>query len=187
MPMSDITRLYARHCRALNAEEHAALVKRDILPSAIGWCNDQWAVKIASIRWEGELWFDFAPESEGGKDAAIIVCLGADGQPADLAAWSLAENRLALHKGHVRMIGEEQLCLPRLDGNWLWVHPSPIEWLVHRRVGVVIVHHELARAPLVAASPIAVKTRQHKLELEERWRMPRIQVFDIGVAEAIAS
>jgi hypothetical protein len=177
--------LFAKYCRKLNADEHRTLVKRDVMPCAIGWCNDQWELRMASVVWEGELWFQFGTERDGGKDAAIIVCLGADGQPADLAAWSLSENRIALHKGAVSMIGEEQLGLPRVGDDKLWVHPSPVEWLAHRRVGVVVVNYDQARAALVAASPLAVKTRAQKLELEERWRMPRIQVFD--VAEAIAS
>ena len=182
-----ITRLYAQHCRALSPKIEAALVAKEVHPVTLGWANNQWAVKMATVRWEGQCWFDFAPEQEGGEVAAIIVCLGTDGQPADLAAWSLSKNRLALHEGAVSMVGEEQLCLPRQNGDRLWVHQSPTEWLVHRRVGVVIVNHDLARPALVAASPICVKTREHKAELEERWRMPRIQVFDVGVAEAIAS
>lgn len=185
--MSDVTRLYAKHCRGLSPKEEASLVAKDVHPSALGWANDQWALRMAPVRWEGETWFDFAPEHEGGKTAAIIVCLGADGQPADLAAWSMSENRLALHKGTLGMIGEEQLALPRLEGDKLWVHASPVEWLVHRRIGLVIVNYDAARRALVAASPIAVKTMGQKALMEERWRMPRIQVFDVGVAEAIAS
>jgi hypothetical protein len=85
------------------------------------------------------------------------------------------------------MIGQEQLSIPRFDGDRLWVHRTPAEWLAHRRVGVVILNYDRARMLLAAASPIAVKTKQHKADLEARWRAPRVQVFDVGVAEAVAS
>jgi hypothetical protein len=182
--VSEIMRLYGKHCRQLGPREMTALVAMDIHPDALGWGNGQFAVMASNVFWQGEFWFDFAPNGEGAR-AAIIVCLGADGQAQDLAAWAPSEGRLALRWGHVAMIGEEQLTIPRLEGDRLWVHPSPAEWLAHRRAGVVIVNYDAARSRL--PSPIAVKTRQHKAELEERWRMPRIQVFDVGIAEAIAS
>ncbi len=53
------------------------------------------------------------------------------------------------------------------------------------KLAVVIVNYNAARGRL--PSPLAVKTREHKAELEARWRMPRIQVFSVGMAEAIAS
>ena len=185
--MSEVLREYAMHCRDLAPKEVAALVIRGIHPDALGWGNGQFAVKAAYVRWEGALWFDFATEHDGGQRAAVIMCLDEGGQAADLAAWSLAAGRLALRAGTVAMIGQEQISLPRVDGDRLWVHPSPVEWLEHRRVGVVIINYEMARPALVAASPLAVKTREHKAKLEERWRAPRVQVFDVGVAEAIAS
>lgn len=179
-------RRYARHCRPLGLREMTALVARDIHPDALGWAGEQFAVMAAGVRWEG-CWFDFATEQDGGKRAAIIVCLDERGQAADLAAWSPAEDKLALNFGNVAMLGEEQVSLPRLGGDKLWVHPSPVEWLVHRRAGVVIINYDRARSVLGGASPIAVKTAGHKADLESRWRMPRIQVFEVGVAEAIAS
>ena len=185
--MSEVLREYAMHCRDLAPKEMAALVARGIHPDALGWAGGQFAVKAANVRWDGERWFDFAGEHEGGQRAAVIVCLDEAGQAADLAAWSPAGSRVALRQGAVAMLGQEQVVLPRLDGDRLWVHPSPAEWLEHRRVGVVIVNHDLARSALVAASPVAVKTMKHKADLEERWRAPRVQVFEVGVAEAIAS
>ncbi len=184
--MSEIMRLYAQHCRQLGPREMTTLLAMDIHPDALGWGNGQFAVMAASIRWEGEQWFDFASHGEGPRaQAAIIVCLGVDGQAQDLAAWAPSEGRLALRWGRVAVIGEEQLALPRLEGDRLWVHPSPAEWLAHRRTGVVIVNYDAARSRL--PSTIAVKTREHKADLEKRWRMPRIQVFNVGMAEAIAS
>ncbi len=183
--MIDALRLYARHGRDLSPKEVAALAARGIHPDALGWGQEQFAVKAATVRWEGP-WFDFAAGGDGQR-AAIIVCLDEAAAAADLAAWSPADGRLALHFGRVAMIGEEQLPIPRLEGDKLWVHPSPAEWLAHRRAGVVIANYDRARALLAGASPVSVKTTTFKAHLEDRWRAPRIQVFEVGIAEAIAS
>jgi hypothetical protein len=175
-------RAYGMHCRDLSLKELAALAAKDVHPDVLGWGDGRFAIKAATVKWDGELWFDFAPE---GKRSAIIVCLDEHGQPADLAAWSPADGRTGLCWGNIAMIGQEQVgVVPRLDGDKLWVHPSPLEWLLHRRAGVVIINHEAARPILVGASPIAVKTGAMRAALEEKWRAPRIQVFEEGVAEA---
>ena len=179
--MSDVMRAYGMHCRDLSPKELAALAAKDVHPDVLGWDGGSFAVKAAPIRWEGECWFDFAAD---GRRAAIIVCSDEHGHPADLAAWSPSDDKVGLCWGRVAMIGQEQAHAPRLDGDKLWVHPSPLEWFLHRRAGVVIINHEAARPILVGASPIAVKTGALRAALEERWRLPRIQVFEMDVAEA---
>ena len=180
--MSDAMMMYARHCKDLTPKEVATLAGKGVHPDIVGWMEGHFAVKAAPVRWEGEQWFDFAPDD--GQRAAIIVCLDEHRQPADLAAWSPADDRVGLRWGNVAMIGQEQVHAPRLDGDKLWVHPSPLDWLAHRRAGVVILSHEAARPILVGASPLAVKTASFRAHLEDKWRAPRVQVFDLGVAEA---
>jgi hypothetical protein len=183
--MSDVMRAYGMYCGDLTPKEIAALASKGVHPDAIGWGDGQrkqFAVKAATVKWEGELWFDFA--GVDGKRAAIIVCLDDQSQPADLAAWSPVDDRVGLCWGNVAMIGQEQALLPRLDGSKLWVHASPLDWLMHRRAGVVIVNHDAARPMLVAASPITVKTAALRATLDDKWKAPRVQVFDVGIAEA---
>lgn len=181
--MSEVMRAYGMHCNDLSPKEIAWLGAKGVHPDALGWGTKHFAVKGAFVRWEGERWFEFANE-EDGKRAAVIVCLDERGDASDLAAWSPADERLGLCWGNVQMIGQEQVALPRLNGDKLWVHESPLEWLIHRRAGVVVVDFDVARSVLFSASPIAVRSRALKATLEEKW-MPRIQVFDVGLAEAV--
>lgn len=179
-------KLYAQHCRDLTPKETAALALRGIHSDVLGWRHgEQFAIKAAPVRWDGP-WFDFASEGDGRR-AAIIVCMDEAGAAADLAAWSPADERIALYFGNVAMIGEEQLSIPRLESDKLWIHASPADWLAHRRTGLVIANYDRAREMLAGCSPVAVKTPGLKALLEEKWRGPRIQVFDVGIAEAIAS
>jgi hypothetical protein len=180
--MSDIMRAYGMYCKDLTPKSIAWLTAKNVHPDVLGWDNGGFAIKAATVKWEGGQWFDFDPF---GPWALIIACRDERGDVADLCAWSPADGVAALWLGHVAMLGEEAVLRPRADGDKLWVWPSPMEWLVHRRVGVVVLSPERARPLLVAGSPLAVLTRQHKAALDELWQPPRVQVFDMDGLAAI--
>lgn len=182
--MSDVTRAYAMHCTDLAPKEISWFAAKAVHPDALGWGDKHFAIKAAAVKWESDRWFDFDIE---GKRAAIIVCRDERGDVADLCAWSPADGVAGLWLGHVAMLGEEAVLRPRADGDKLWVWPSPLEWLVHRRVGVVVLSAERARPLLVAGSPLAVLTREHKAALDALWQPPRVVVYDMDGLAAVVT
>lgn len=167
MSASEVMMAYSRMCRDLTDKEVEALVARGVHPDVIGWAGDEGHFKLRA-------W---------GKEIAI-VCRDERGDVADIALWSPREGTNTLWFSNVSMIGQEACSRPRLAGDKLWVRANVLDWLVHRRTGVVIINYDAARTVLTACSPIAVKSRAHREQLDWAWRAPRIQVFEAGVAES---
>jgi len=194
MSASDVMMAYSRYCRDLMAAEVVSLVKKGVPADAIGFDSARKGFRLRAIklRWEAPGLFQIhnINDSEATDSCIAIVCRDEYGEVADIAAWAPKEDRVGLWLGNVSMIGEEICASPRLDGDKLWVHEGVLDWLVHRRTGVVILSHDRARPILAACSPIAVKTISMKTKLEAMWRAPRVQVFDDGVGtstmEAVA-
>lgn len=179
--LTQILDAYAR-CEPLTAAERDKLSAKGVFAPALDFDAAAGHMRIACARvvFEGP-WFDF---TAAGKRMPIIVCRDERGDVADLAAWSPADDRVHLWLGNVSMIGEETCLRPRLGGDKLWVRDGVLDWLQHGRTGVVVVLADRARAVLTAASPLAVKSIDHKRRLDAAWRAPEVRVFDVGQAES---
>lgn len=179
---SHILRAYGE-CRALTEKEKLFLTGQGIHPDALdyGENNKYFRILATLVRWEG-CFFDF---DRNGTRAAIIVCRDEAGEVADMVAWAPSEGHLARWAGNVSMLGEELIRRPRLSGDRLWVYPTPLEWLQHRRAGVVVLDYDKARAPLAAASPISVHTEELRKKMQAAWRHPRIEVSAFDMAATI--
>lgn len=186
MSASDVMMAYSRHCRDLTINERVSLEKRGVPAAAIDFDDGekQFKLRAASVLWEGP-YFTIDMTAKAGQRVIAIVCRDECGEVADLAAWAPGDDRTGLWLGSVAMLGEEAVLRPRLEGDKLWVHPTPLDWLVHRRAGIVILNHDKARPILVAGSPVAVRTKKHAQWLETQWQAPRIIVVDDGVAAAV--
>ena len=183
MSASDVMMAYGQRCHPLGVANTAGLEKRGVPREVLEFDEGRKLFKVmkATVRKEAGF-FEFV---DAGSAAIIFVCRDERGDVADLAAWTPAEDDIALWLGNVSMLGEEAVLRARLAGDKLWVHPTPLDWLIHRRTGVVILNHDRARPLLVAGSPIAVKTKTYARWLEEQWQAPRITVFDDGGAAAV--
>lgn len=108
----------------------------------------------------------------------ILMALDQNGEPADLVAWRAEPSGfLASWLGRAAMLGAEQLDMPRL-GEPLRVHESTLEWLKHKREGVVVIDPIRAGPMLRDAGSIVVNSWTHKARLADMMtvKLPRIIV-----------
>lgn len=185
--ISEVFHRYGR-CADLTASEKDKLSAMGVFGPSIDYREDgqQFQLKAARVQFTQDglgPWFDFPEGINKGTKAFIIACRNERGDIADLAAWIPQGDRVALWLGNVSMLNEQACTAPRLDGK-LWVRDGVLDWLRHDRTGVVVVHAERARPVLTAASPVAVKSTEHRNKLMELWRPPVVHVFDQGQAQS---
>lgn len=186
--VTQILDAYGR-CEQLTAGERDKLSAKGIFSPALDFDKalGHFRIVCARVTFEGP-WFDFEigvrDGTPLGKRMPIIVCRDERGDVADLAAWSPADDKVHLWLGNVGMIGEEACLRPRTDDQRMWIRDGVLDWLQHGRTGIVVVMADRARALLTAASPLAVKSIDHKRRLDGLWRAPEVRAFDIGQAES---
>ena len=94
--------------------------------------------------------FDFADEARDPSSAVvaiIIECRDEYGDIVDLAAWRPGEGRIALWRGRVFALGQDELLAPRGDEP-LMVYATVGAWLRGGRDGVVIIDFQRAALAL---------------------------------------
>jgi hypothetical protein len=96
--------------------------------------------------------FDFAdedPDSDArAVDALIFLAMDEFGEPDDLVAYAESLPTCAWY-GHAAFLGAENLLGPRLPNHDLYVHCTPLDWLVFHQQGVVIIDIRRARLRLI--------------------------------------
>jgi hypothetical protein len=111
--------------------------------------------------------FEFSRYREGKPGAALtFVCWSQDGVAEDVCAWQATTGKIATWLGRARMLGEDNLLSPRLDGA-LMVHADPLEWFKANRSGVVILNRERAAPPLREAGMLAVGSLEAAKKLKK--------------------
>ena len=96
------------------------------------------------------------------------------GEVADLIAWDSATGRVASWRGQAFCLGDlDQVLNPGtyFSEGALWVHKTPLEWLLAGRRGIVVLRSELCNAYLAHVPRIAVSTVQFGLNVK-RWLRP---------------
>jgi hypothetical protein len=96
------------------------------------------------------------------------------GEVTDLVAWDPVTGLLASWRGQAFCLGDVDNVLNTatyFDGCALWVHETPLEWLLAERRGVVILRPELCSAYLAHAPRLAVPTFDFALKVK-RWLQP---------------
>jgi hypothetical protein len=131
--------------------------------------------------------FELARNSRDPSDAVFaVVFLAPDdlGNPLDLAAWEPETGRLALLRGRVSMLGQDNLCGWRL-GEPLIMHETLLEWLRAGREGVVVLDAQRASPLLRSVEPLGVKRASFGREMQAALtiRAPRILVATQRSAE----
>ena len=125
-------------------------------------------------------YFEFSRYREGNPEAALtFVCWSQDGVAEDVCAWQTMTGKIATWLGHARMLGEDNLLGPRLDGV-LMVHADPLEWFRANRSGVVILNRERAAPLLREAGTLGVSTLEiaKKLKKVLAVELPEILIPD---------
>ena len=180
--MSDVLAAYTEFCHPLDDKQLVYFQRKGIHPDTFGFDDKRklFRVMCATIQPDNlSMSFGFGSP---GLNAVIFVCRNELGNVEDLAAWLPKTDDVRLWNNAVSMLGEEACLSPRVEPDKLWVRKSVIDWLVHRRTGVVIVRPEAARVVLTAGSPVAVTSGALKNKLEAAWKAPQILVINDGVA-----
>lgn len=102
--------------------------------------------------------FEFGRYAKGDAVSAYTFILENEfGEPFDIAAWR--PPTLALWLGRASVLGEEQVCGPRLDDP-LVVHETVLGWLQAARQGIFVVNYRHA-AQLLRCENLVVATAEH--------------------------
>jgi hypothetical protein len=115
-------------------------------------------------------------DARGHEAAIIIPARDEDGELVDLAAWEPDTGALALWRGCVAMLGEEQLNAPRIETPVLTVFADVASWLRAGQRGVVIIDPARARWRL-AGERLAVADAAHGRRLRAALRLPEPRIF----------
>ncbi|ARN80687.1 hypothetical protein [Methylocystis bryophila] len=137
------------------------------------------ALQIADVNPSGPGRFDFAAETglKRSTFAAVVFPVFDDqGETIDVAAWDLDSGALALWRGAACMLGEENICAPRIEHDGLTVHPDALAWLRAGRTGVIILDPARARWRL-AEERLVVDDLAFGRRLRDALRLPPPQVF----------
>lgn len=113
-------------------------------------------------------------DATGARDAIIVPARDEFGELVDLAAWD--DGAVALWRGHVAMLGEDQLALPRIETPALAVFADVASWLRAGRRGVVIIDPQRARWCL-ADEQLMVADAAFGRRLRAALRLPEPQIF----------
>lgn len=114
-------------------------------------------------------------DATGARDAIIVPAMNEFGELTDLAAWLPHTGELALWRGVVSMLGQNNIFAPRL-GEPLLVHENVADWLRAGRRGVVII--DPARAlMLLAGDRLAVADAKFGRRLRDALRLPAPKIF----------
>ena len=107
--------------------------------------------------------------------APVITFRAEDrGEVIDLVAWDPVAGLLASWRGQGFCLGDlDQVLNPAtyFTDDTLWVHESPLEWLIAERRGMVVLRPELCNAYLAHVPGIAVSTLELGL-IVKRWLQP---------------
>jgi hypothetical protein len=128
--------------------------------------------------------FEFSRYREDkSRGALTFVCWSQDGIAEDVCAWQATTGKIATWLGRARMLGEDNLLGPRLDGA-LMVHADPLEWFRANRSGVVILNRARAAPLLREAGTLAVSTLEiaKKLKKVLAVELPAILIPDGATA-----
>jgi hypothetical protein len=123
--------------------ETAWLTKRGVSFKAL---LGDWPVGAANVSFDGKGHFNLADD---GERALTFVSFNA-GVPIDIIAWRPRSGQIASYTGAATFLGDQDdLINPAtwFDGDLL-IHATPLEWLQHDRVGLVIVNFKRAGACL---------------------------------------
>jgi hypothetical protein len=96
------------------------------------------------------------------------------GDVTDLIAWNPVTGELANWCGHAFCLGDlDEVLNPAtyIWGGALWVHETPLEWLLADRRGIVILRPELCSVYLAHVPGIAVPTVEFGSRVK-RWLQP---------------
>jgi hypothetical protein len=113
---------------------------------------------------------------EADLDGDPVITFRAEdiGEVVDLIAWDPATGRVASWRGQAFCLGDlDQVLNPGtyFSEGALWVHETPLEWLLAGRRDIVLLRPELCNAYLAHGARIAVSTVEFGLNLK-RWLQP---------------
>jgi hypothetical protein len=118
--------------------------------------------------------FEFARylrDAAGNVLAVIIPARDETGELADLAALNLDTGALAMWRGRVAMLGQENILAPRI-GEPLLVHETPIDWLRAEREGVFVISSHSAAPLLRMGEPLGVQSARFGQRLRDALTIP---------------
>jgi hypothetical protein len=128
--------------------------------------GNPWVIRGTQVYFDGDT-FEFV--SRGVQ--AIIFCADDCGEAVDLVAWHSQTGRLATWRGSAFCLGDlEHVFNPAtwfMSGG-LRVHQNPLDWLLSRRDGIVILRPGMAHAYL-AHCPRLVCANEIYARRVERW------------------
>lgn len=107
-------------------------------------------------------------------DERVLTFLVEDyGEIIDIAAWQPRTGRIATWLNAGFAIGQEQIFNPAtyFDDGALYVHETPLQWLLAERNGIVIVRPDLAHAYLANCRRLACSVVAHARRLK-CWLQP---------------
>lgn len=109
-------------------------------------------------------------------DGKLVITFRAEdrGEVTDLVAWDLVTGLLASWRGQAFCLGDVDDVLNTgtyFAGGALWVHETPLNWLLAERRGIVIVRRDLCHAYLARAPRLAFSTVEFAVKVR-RWIQP---------------
>lgn len=135
-------------------------------------------VRIDDIVWLPHGAFEFARHLNRRKSDTSCTILVRDqlGDPIDIVAWQAKTGRIARWLCRAAMLGEDELLAPR-DAEGLRVFETPLQWLQHRRAGVVVLDKRLAAPMLRDAAPLLAVNFEHGKKLQDMLRVPTPRIL----------
>ena len=110
--------------------------------------------------------------------ALLILVIGYDDQPVDLAAWAPSTGRLAVWLGRAWALGQHTAYLPRTDPqDGLLIWRNPLHWIGARQRGLVLLEHHRAAEHLSDAGPLLAEDVEHGQELRKVLTRPAPRIL----------
>ena len=154
------------------------LFAHGVAPEAMA---EPWPLRSARVVFDGLNGFDFRRHGE----SAIIFKAEDRGDELDLIAWEASTGKLASWHGNILCLGDlDQIDNPAtyFMGGALRIHASPLEWLMAKREGIVILRKDFAYAHLRFCQRIVCDDLAHA-EKVERWLRAPEPTAEILIAE----
>jgi hypothetical protein len=111
--------------------------------------------------------FDFASAGdENAIGAVLILARDIMGDPQDVIAWNAKTGLLRSLYGRARVLGEDEVLMPRLDcGGCIRIWRNPLDWLRARRRGVVLLNGITSASLLAEVGSLVVDDAAHRREV----------------------
>jgi hypothetical protein len=145
-----------------------------------------WPISGATVRFDRAI-FELDDTGERGLTFRALDC----GEVIDLVAWQPRTGKLGSWHGQAFCLGDiDDIFNPAtyFAGGALYVHETPLHWLLAEREGICIVRPDLAHAYLANCQRLAFVDAAHARKVQ-RWieRKPTVQILVEIPAERAAA